>query len=100
MPIFGPVLCVMRVDDLDLSAVAAEANDTVYGLAANIWTKDMAAGHKLARLIRVGSMRINGGVMDAAISFGGYKESGWGRENGREGVKLYTELKSVSVRLG
>ena len=98
--IFGPVRCVMRLDDLDLSAIAADANGTVYGVAANIWTKDMAAGHTLARLIRAGPIRVNGGVMDAAIPFGGYKESGWGRENGREGVELYTELKSVSVRLG
>jgi phenylacetaldehyde dehydrogenase len=97
--IFGPVLSVMAFDDDDLDAIAAQANDTAYGLAANIWTRDLARAHKLARRIEAGTIRVNGAGIDAALPFGGFKQSGWGRENGREGVLAYTELKSVSIRL-
>ncbi len=98
--IFGPVLCVMSFDDDDLAAIAAEANDTIYGLSAYIWTQNLSAAHKLAKLIKAGTVNINGGGADAAVPFGGYKQSGWGREHGREGIEIYTELKSVSINLG
>jgi acyl-CoA reductase-like NAD-dependent aldehyde dehydrogenase len=98
--IFGPVLCAMKFADQDLEAIARLANDTDYGLAASIWTRDLSTAHKLARKIRAGSVRINtAGTVDAAMPLGGYKQSGWGRENGREGVEIYTEVKSVTVGL-
>ncbi len=98
--IFGPVLCVMRFEDDDLASIAAEANDTIYGLSAYIWTQNLSAAHKLAKLIKAGTVNVNGGGADAAVPFGGYKQSGWGREHGREGIEIYTELKSVSINLG
>lgn len=98
--IFGPVVCAMPIDDADLERIARIANDTDYGLAASIWTQNISLAHKLARRIKAGTVRINGGVgLDASVPFGGYKQSGWGRENGREGIEAYTEIKSVSVAL-
>src|SRR5688572_4707782 len=98
--IFGPVLCAMSFKDEDLDAIARMANDTEYGLAASIWTQNISAAHKLAKKIRAGSVRINtAGTVDPAMPLGGYKQSGWGRENGREGVEIYTEVKSVTVGL-
>jgi acyl-CoA reductase-like NAD-dependent aldehyde dehydrogenase len=98
--IFGPVLCAMKFAETDLDAIARMANDTDYGLAASIWTRDISTAHKLAKKIRAGSVRINtAGTVDAALPLGGYKQSGWGRENGREGTEIYTEVKSVTVGL-
>jgi phenylacetaldehyde dehydrogenase len=98
--IFGPVVCAMPIDDEDLDRIAKQANDTDYGLSSNIWTRDISLAHKLARKIKAGMVRINGGQgLDYALPFGGYKQSGWGRENGREGVEAYTEVKSISVAL-
>lgn len=98
--IFGPVVCAMPFDDDDLDAIAAFANDTAYGLSASIWTRNLSVAHKLARKIKAGTVRINGGSgLDWALPFGGFKQSGWGRENGREGVEAFTEIKSVSVAL-
>jgi phenylacetaldehyde dehydrogenase len=98
--IFGPVVCAMPIDDADLDRIARIANDTDYGLSSNIWTRDISVAHKLARRIKAGTVRINGGVgLDSALPFGGYKQSGWGRENGREGIEAYTETKTVSVAL-
>ena len=98
--IFGPVLCAMKFGDSDLDAIARIANDTDYGLAASIWTRDISTAHKLAKKIRAGSVRINtAGTVDPAMPLGGYKQSGWGRENGREGTEIYTEVKSVTVGL-
>lgn len=98
--IFGPVLCVTRFDDEDLTSIAAKVNATSYGLSANIWTRDISKALGLARLIQSGSVRINGGTgYDMAVPFGGYKQSGIGRENGGEGVKAYTELKAITVAL-
>jgi phenylacetaldehyde dehydrogenase len=98
--IFGPVVCAMPIDDEDLERIARTANETDYGLSSNIWTRDISVAHKLAKKIRAGTVRINGGAgLDYALPFGGYKQSGWGRENGREGAEAYTEVKSVSVAL-
>jgi phenylacetaldehyde dehydrogenase len=98
--IFGPVVCAMPIDDDDLDRIARVANETDYGLAAYIWTRDMGVAHKLAKKIKAGLIRINGGMgLDYALPFGGYKQSGWGREHGREGIEAYTELKSVSIAL-
>jgi phenylacetaldehyde dehydrogenase len=98
--IFGPVVCAMPIDDDDLERIARVANDTDYGLSAYIWTRDISVAHKVAKKIKAGLVRINGGAgLDYALPFGGYKQSGWGRENGREGVEAYTEIKSVSVAL-
>jgi phenylacetaldehyde dehydrogenase len=97
--IFGPVLCAMSFSDDDLDKIAAEANDTEYGLAAQIFTRDLSTAHKMARKIKAGSIRINGGSLDNNVPFGGYKQSGWGRENGREGVEVFTEIKSVTIAL-
>jgi len=97
--IFGPVLSVLRFGDEDLDRLAEMANDSHYGLSANIWTRDISRAHRFSRRIRAGTIRINGAGMDPALPFGGFKQSGWGRENGLEGVLGYTELKSVAVRL-
>jgi phenylacetaldehyde dehydrogenase len=98
--IFGPVVCAESFDDNDLERVAREANDTPYGLAASVWTKDISKAHKLARLIRSGTVWINcHNVFNAALPFGGYKQSGWGREMGGEVLTNYTEIKAVTAKL-
>jgi phenylacetaldehyde dehydrogenase len=99
--IFGPVLCAMSYEEDDLDKIAAEANDTSFGLAAYVFTRDVGRAHQMARKLRAGTVRINDGSgdTDSAIPFGGFKQSGWGRENGREGIAIYTELKSVLVAL-
>lgn len=96
--IFGPVLVAQRYDDLD--EVAKAANDTAYGLGASIWTKDLSSMHKLAAKIKAGTVWGNcHSVIDPALPFGGFKQSGFGREQGREGVEAYTELKTVIIAL-
>lgn len=96
--IFGPVLTAQRYDDLD--AVAKAANDTEYGLAASIWTHDVSAMHKLAAKIKAGMVWGNcPSGPDVSLPFGGYKQSGFGRENGSYGIEAYTELKTVSIML-
>lgn len=98
--IFGPVLCMMRFGDDDLDVVAQIANKTPYGLSSSIWTNDISTALRMARRIKAGTVRINGGGgVDPAMPLGGFKQSGWGRENGRTGVETYTELKSVTVGL-
>ena len=99
--IFGPVLCAHRFTDADdADRLARMGNETEFGLAASIWTRDIAIAHKLARRLKAGSIRINGsGGVDPALPLGGYKSSGWGRENGKAGIDAYTELKAVSVAL-
>ena len=96
--IFGPVVVAAPFSDLD--EVAAVANDTPYGLAAGIWTKDISKAHALAKKIKAGSVWINCyNVFDAALPFGGYKQSGWGREMGHEVLEAYTEVKAVTTLL-
>lgn len=98
--IFGPVITVLPMEDDSLETLARQANDTEYGLAATIWSRDIKKAHCLASKIRAGSVRINAaGNVDPAVPFGGYKQSGIGRERGREGVEIYTELKSILVAL-
>ncbi|HLV08538.1 MAG TPA: aldehyde dehydrogenase family protein [Croceibacterium sp.] len=99
--IFGPVLCAHRFTDADdADRLARMGNETEFGLAASIWTRDISMAHKLARRLKAGSIRINGsGGVDPALPLGGYKSSGWGRENGKAGIDAYTELKAVSVAL-
>jgi phenylacetaldehyde dehydrogenase len=96
--VFGPVLSVIRFSDAaDLDAIAAQANDTDYGLAAKIWTRDLATAHGLARRIQAGSITVNGGGPGGRLPFGGFKQSGIGREGAREGMLAFTEVKSVSI---
>jgi phenylacetaldehyde dehydrogenase len=98
--IFGPVVCAMPFDDSDIERIAAEANDTELGLFAGIWTQNLSLAHKLARRIKAGSVSVNAHMVnEPALPFGGYKQSGWGRERGREVLDLYTSLKSVAVNL-
>lgn len=97
--IFGPVLCAMSFAETDLDAIAADANATEYGLGAVIWTNDLSAAHRLSRKLKAGTVRVNGGGLDPALPFGGFKQSGWGRENGREGIDAYTETKAVAIAI-
>lgn len=97
--IFGPVGCFERFADGDLEGVAAAANDTDYGLAASVWTTNLSKAHRVARMIRAGQMSINcHGASGVNIPFGGFKQSGWGREFAKDGLDLYLETKSVTAR--
>ncbi len=96
--IFGPVVVAQRFEDLD--EVVKDANDTQYGLAAGVWTKDVTAAHKIAAKLQAGTVWVNTHAMiDTAIPFGGYKESGVGREQGREGIEAYLQTKSVIMKM-
>jgi phenylacetaldehyde dehydrogenase len=96
--IFGPVLVAAAFSDLD--EIAKVANDSEYGLGAGIWTKDISKAHALAKKLRAGTVWINCyNVFDAALPFGGYKQSGWGREMGHEALNAYTEVKAVTTQL-
>ncbi len=98
--IFGPVVCAVPFSDADLDRIAREANNTEYGLAASVWTRDISIANKMAKRIRSGTVWINcHNVFDAALPFGGYKQSGWGREMGAEVLNNYTEVKSVVTAL-
>ncbi len=96
--IFGPV--VTAIPFKDTNEVVTQANDTVYGLAAGIWTKDIQKAHRLAAEMRAGTVWINCyNIFDAALPFGGYKQSGWGREMGHDVLEMYTEVKAVCAAL-
>ncbi len=96
--IFGPVVVAQRFDDLD--EVVKAANDSCYGLGAGVWTKDVATMHKLASKIKSGTVWGNcHALIDTALPFGGYKESGIGREQGKQGVESYLETKTVIIQL-
>jgi phenylacetaldehyde dehydrogenase len=98
--IFGPVVCASPITDADLEAIASQANSTTYGLAASVWTRDISKANKLAKRIRAGTVWINcHNVFDASLPFGGYKESGWGREMGEFVLNNYTEVKAVTTAL-
>jgi acyl-CoA reductase-like NAD-dependent aldehyde dehydrogenase len=97
--IFGPVVAVTAFDDWD--ELAARANATQYGLAAGVWTRDISRAHRFAQVVKAGTVWINQyGLIDAAAPFGGYKESGFGREMGKDALELYTQVKTVWVNLG
>jgi len=92
--IFGPVLVVLPFDDLD--EVARRANDSEYGLAAGIWTRDIVKANRLSSQLRVGSVYVNTyGQSDAAAPFGGFKKSGYGRDMGRQNLEYFLETRTV-----
>jgi phenylacetaldehyde dehydrogenase len=96
--IFGPVLVAAPFRDVD--DVVAMANNTPYGLGAGIWTDDLSTAHTLAKRLRAGTVYVNCyNIFDAALPFGGYKQSGWGREMGHEALESYTEVKAVCAQL-
>jgi len=97
--IFGPVLSVLTFDDVD--EVIERANHNPYGLAAAVWTRDVKKAHSVSRRLKAGTVWINTyGLMDAALPFGGYKSSGFGRELGAHAMEHYTELKTVWLNMG
>jgi len=94
--IFGPVVCAVPFSDP--SEVVSAGNDTTYGLAAAVWTRDVGRAHRLARALKAGTVWINCyNVFDAAAPFGGYRQSGFGREMGKAALELYTQIKTVWV---
>lgn len=96
--IFGPVLPVLAYDDVE--ELAVRANDTEFGLAASLWTRDLSTAHRLAADIRAGAIFVNMlPIPDAAAPWGGFKSSGWGREMGLYALDAYTEIKGVWLHL-
>jgi len=99
--IFGPVLCAMPFETGDLDEIAALANDSAYGLAGYVFTSNLDAAHGLVARLKAGTVRVNTmSGADLSMPAGGFKQSGFGRENGRAGVEAYTELKSVTMAFG
>ncbi len=96
--VFGPVTVLIPFDD-EVEAIRI-ANDTEFGLAAAVWTRDLARGHRVARALRAGTVWINTYLhVDLISPFGGYRQSGIGRELGRQSIDAYTEVKSVYARI-
>ena len=96
--IFGPVMSIIKFDDLN--DVVRRANKTMYGLAAAVWTRDIGKAHAIANRVRAGTVWVNCyDVFDPGAPFGGFKQSGIGREMGEYGLQQYTELKTVTVKL-
>jgi acyl-CoA reductase-like NAD-dependent aldehyde dehydrogenase len=96
--IFGPVLATIRFKDAE--DAVAKGNSTVYGLAAAVWTRDVSKAHRIARSIKAGTVWVNTyNLYDPALPFGGFKESGFGRDQGKDALEKYTQTKSVWVNL-
>ncbi|MCW5892982.1 MAG: aldehyde dehydrogenase family protein [bacterium] len=96
--IFGPVVSVIPFTDENDAVL--QGNDTFYGLAAGVWTRDVSKAHRVARAIRAGTVWVNCyNVFDAVSPFGGYKQSGYGRELGKQALELYTQTKAVWMRI-
>lgn len=94
--IFGPVVAAMPVDDLDQAI--GYANDTNYGLAASVWSRDLNSTLRTVRRLKAGTVWVNSHIpVDPNLPFGGYKQSGYGREHGRSAIDQYTETKSVCI---
>ena len=98
--IFGPVLCASSFHGDQIDDVVREANNSIYGLAGSVFTRDLSTAHKVAKRLKGGTIGVNTHhVVDPALPFGGFKQSGWGREMGWEAIELYTETKSIGMAL-
>ena len=96
--IFGPVAATIPFKDENDAVI--QGNDTDYGLAAAVWTSDVGRAHKVARALKAGTVWVNSyGMIDPISPFGGYKQSGFGRELGKYALELYTQIKTVYVKL-
>jgi aldehyde dehydrogenase (NAD+) len=93
--IFGPVLAIIPYEDEE-DAVRI-ANDTIYGLAGGVWSGDEERAKRVARRMRAGQIEINGGAFNPAAPFGGYKQSGYGRENGPLSIEAFLQVKALQL---